>query len=98
MPRYLTIGTLTLKPGNRAAAEKIADQGAPGVAQLPGFESITFFLDETRNEYGAVSVWASREAAEGADAVLTPQFTQAFGDLLAGPIETRFYEIHEHQR
>jgi heme-degrading monooxygenase HmoA len=98
MPRYVTIGLLTLKPGNRAAAEQIADQGAPGVAQLPGYESVTFFLDEAKNVYGAVSFWESREAAEQADAVLTPQFEQAFGDLLEGSIETRIYEVYEHKR
>jgi heme-degrading monooxygenase HmoA len=98
MPRYVTIGQLTLKPGNRPNAEKIADQGAAGVAQQPGFESVTFFLDESRNVYGAVSFWDSREAAEKADAVLTPQFEQAFGDLLQDSIKTDIYEIYEHKR
>ena len=98
MPRCLTIGTLTLKAGNRPAAEQIADQGSSGMAQLPGFESVSFFLDEAQNVYGAVSFWESREAAEKADLVLNPQFEQAFGDLLEGSIETRFYEIYEHKR
>jgi heme-degrading monooxygenase HmoA len=98
MPRYMTIGTLTLKPGNRPAAEQIADQGAPGVAEQPGFERVLFFLDEERNVYGAVSVWASREAAEQANAVLTPGFEQAFGDMLEGEITTEVYEIYEHQQ
>lgn len=98
MPRYLILGKVMLKPGSRAAAEQIADQGAPGVAEQPGFESVLFFLDEARNEYGAISVWESRDAAEQANALLTPQFEQAFGDLLAGPIESLVYEIHELAR
>jgi heme-degrading monooxygenase HmoA len=98
MPRYVTIGLLTLKPGNRPAAEQIADQGAQGVAQQPGYESVTFFLDEERNVYGAVSFWESREAAEQADAVLTPQFAQAFGDLLESQLDSRIYEIYEHKQ
>jgi heme-degrading monooxygenase HmoA len=98
MPRYLTIGLLTLKPGNRAVAEQIADQGAAGVAQQPGYEGVTFFLDEERNVYGAVSFWESREAAEQANDVLTPQFSQAFGDLLEGSIESLVYEVYEHQQ
>lgn len=98
MSRCLTIGMVTLKPGNRAAAEAIADQGAPGVAQQPGFESVAFIIDESNNQYGAVAIWESREAAEKADAVLNPGFTQAFGDLLDGPIRTTFYEIYEHKR
>lgn len=98
MPRYLTLGLVTLKPGNRPAAEQIADQGAPGMAQQPGFEGATFFLDEERNVYGAVSFWESRETAEQANDVLTPQFEQAFGDLLEGSIESRIYEIYEHKQ
>ncbi len=98
MPRYVTVGLLTLKPGHRKAAEQIADQGAKGVAQQPGFESVDFFLDEARNVYGAVSFWESKEAAEKADAVLTPQFEQAFGDLLEGSIDSKIYEVYEPQQ
>lgn len=98
MPRYLTLGLLKLKPGNRPAAEQIADQGAPGMAQQPGFESATFFLDEEQNVYGAVSFWSSRETAEQANTVLTPQFEQAFGGLMDGSIDSRVYEIYEHKR
>jgi heme-degrading monooxygenase HmoA len=94
MPQYVTIGTLTLNPGQRAQAEAIADQGYPGVAQLPGFVQLTFFLNEERNEYGAVTIWATREDAEAADALLTPQFTQAFGDLATSPIDSRIYEVY----
>jgi len=98
MPRYLTIGLLTMKPGHRAVAEQIADQGGPGMAQVPGYESVTFFLDEERNVYGAVSVWDSYESAKKADEILTPQFQQAFGDYIEGSIDSRIYEIYEHKR
>ncbi|HVX30636.1 MAG TPA: antibiotic biosynthesis monooxygenase [Nitrolancea sp.] len=98
MPRHLILGLVTLKPGNRPAAEQIADRGAPGIAQQPGYEGVTFFIDEERNVYGAVSFWESREAAEQANDVLTPQFEQAFGDLLVGSIDTRIYEVYEHKQ
>ncbi len=98
MPRYMTYGTLTLKPGSRPMAERIADQGAPSMAQQPGFQQVMFFLDEDRNEYGAVTVWNSREDAERANEVLTPQFEQAFGDLLMSPIRTQVFEIYEHKQ
>jgi heme-degrading monooxygenase HmoA len=87
MPRYPVLGLLKLKPGSRPAAEQIADQGAPALARQPGFERVVFFVDEVSNNYGAVSFWDSREAAE-----------QAFGDLLVGPIESRIYEIYEHKQ
>jgi heme-degrading monooxygenase HmoA len=95
MPRYVTIGTLTLSPGMRALAEGIADQGESTFRQMPGNISVTFFLNEETNVYGAVSIWESREAAEQADAALTPPFEQAFGDALQGNITTNIYEIYE---
>lgn len=95
MARYLTLGTLTIGPGKRAVAEGIADHGVGLVSSQPGFISVRFFLDEATNVYGAVSEWESREAAEAADAVLTPGFTQAFGDHLEGEISSRIYEIYE---
>jgi heme-degrading monooxygenase HmoA len=98
MPRYLVIGKVTLAPGSRPLAEGVADQGGQGFAQLPGYQDATFFLDEARNEYGALSVWESREAAERSVEATTPQFRQALGEALQGEIETRVYEIYEHQR
>lgn len=98
MPRYLILGKVTLSPGSRPMAERVADQGGQGFAQLPGFQEATFFLDEERNEYGALSVWESREAAERAVEATTPQFRQALADGLQGEIETQVYEIYEHQR
>jgi heme-degrading monooxygenase HmoA len=65
---------------------------------LPGYQDVVFFLDEGRNEYGAFSIWESREAAERADAETTPQFQQAPAERSQGPIETHVYEIYEHQR
>jgi|SwirhisoilCB2_FD_contig_31_27696904_length_375_multi_3_in_0_out_0_1 heme-degrading monooxygenase HmoA len=94
MPQYVTIGTLKIGPGQRPFAEGIADHGVHGFAQMPGFVSVTFFLDEAANEYGAYSVWESREQAEAADQQLTPQFEQAFGDQLQGKISTHIYEIY----
>ena len=97
MARHMIIGSVKVKPGNRPAMEGVADQGGPGLAQMPGFESVTFYLDEDRSLYGAISIWESREAADAADAASTPQFTEAIGDLADGPIETHIYEIYEPQ-
>ncbi len=98
MPRYVVIGKVALAPGSRPMAEKVADQGGQGFVQFPGFQEAIFFLDEERNEYGAISIWESREAAERSEQAMTPQFAQALGDTRQGEIETRFYEIYEHQR
>lgn len=95
MAKYLTIATLTLDAGKRAIAEGIADHGKPGVMQTPGAESVTFFLDEARNLYGAITVFDSRESAEAGDAVLTPLFEQAFGEHLNDKIDVAMYEIYE---
>lgn len=97
MARYMILGTVKVKPDNRPAMENVADQGKQGLAQMDGFESVSFFLDEDRSLYGAVSFWASREAAEAAEAASTPQFTEAIGDKADGPIETNIYEVYEPQ-
>lgn len=95
MPRYLTFGTLTLDPGKRPIAEGVADQGVAFMQQQPGFQQVIFFVDESKDLYGAVGVWDSREAAEAADQVLGPGFAEAFGEHLKGEITTEFYEIYE---
>ena len=95
VPKWMTIGRLTLKPGMRALAEGVADQGVAMVRSMPGNVSVTFFIDEAQNTYGAASVWESRELADAADATLTPGFTQAFGDALQGAIAVEFFEVYE---
>ncbi len=85
MARHMIIGTVKVQSGNRPAMENVADQGGAGLAQIPGFESVTFYLDEERSVYGAISIWESREAAEAAEAASTPLFTAAIGDLAEGP-------------
>ncbi len=95
MPRYLTISTLTLAPGQRPFAEGIADQGIAFVQQQPGFQQNIYLIDESKDLYGAVGVWDSREDAEAADKVLSPGFVEAFGEHLKGQITTNFYEIYE---
>jgi hypothetical protein len=95
MPRFLTISTLTLAPGQRPFAEGIADQGLAFVQQQPGFQQNIYFIDESRDLYGAIGVWDSLEAAKAADKVLNPGFVDAFGEHLKGKITTEFYEVYE---
>jgi heme-degrading monooxygenase HmoA len=95
MARCLTIARLTLDPGKRPFAEGVADQGVAFVQQQPGFQQVIFFIDESKDLYGAVSVWDSREAAEAADKVLTPGFAEAFGEHLKGEITAEYFEIYE---
>lgn len=95
MPRYVNIGFVNLKPGSRALAEGVADQGAGAFAQVPGFQSVTFFLDEERSVYGAVSFWDSKASAEASEGMLNPGFTAAFGDSLLGEINVQVYEVYE---
>lgn len=78
-----------------ARTEKVADLGKPMYAQLEGFESVEFIVDEAQNLYGSVSVWASREAAKTADAASRPQLTAAIGEIAEGPIERQIFEVYE---
>jgi len=57
---YAQLVMLTLGPGMRSTAEKLADQFAPAVRALKGFKSETFLGDETVGEY-----WCEPMGVEG---------------------------------
>jgi len=86
---------LTLGPGMRSTAEKLADQFATALRALKGFERVTFLGDDTVGEYASLSVWESKEDAEAAAAVIGPQLEQAVSGIVKGPPTRRFFEVYE---
>lgn len=54
---------------------------------MPGFEQVSFFVDEANGEYGSLSIWASQEEAEAAQAISLPRLQQALqGKVTAPPV------------
>ncbi len=92
---YASLSVLTLGPGMRSTAEKLADQFAPALRVLKGFKRVTFLGDETVGEYASLSVWESKEDAEAAAAVIGPQLEQAVSGIVKGPPTRRFFEVYE---
>ena len=92
---YASLVMLTLGPGTRSAAEKLADQFAPALRTLKGFKRVTFLGDEIVGEYGSLSVWESKEDAEAAAAVIGPQLEQAVSGIVKKPPTRQIFEVYE---
>ena len=92
---YAQLVMLSLGPGTRSTAEKLADQFAPALRTLKGFKRVTFLGDETVGEYGSLSLWESKEDAEAAGAVIGPQLEQAVSGIAKAPPTRRFFEVYE---
>ena len=92
---YAQLVMLTLGPGMRSTAGKIADQFAPALKTLKGFKRVIFIGDETTGEYGSLSLWESKEDAEAAAAVMRPKLEQAVSGIAKAPPTRRFFEVYE---
>ncbi len=92
---YAQLVMLTLGPGARSAAEKLADQFAPALKTLKGFKRVTFIGDDTVGEYGSLSLWETKEDVEAAAAVLGPKLEQAVSGIAKAPPTRRFFEVYE---
>ena len=92
---YAQLSMITLGPGTRSAAEKLADQFAPALKTLKGFKRVTFIGDETAGEYGCLSLWESKENAEDAMAVVRPKLEQALRGIAMLPPTRRLFEVYE---
>ena len=92
---YAQLSIITLGPGKRPVAEKLADQFNPALRTLKGFKKVTFLGDDTIGEYMSLSLWESKEAAEAAATVIRPQLEQAVSDIAKVPPTRRFFEVYE---
>ncbi|MEE8194136.1 MAG: hypothetical protein V3T73_01370 [Dehalococcoidales bacterium] len=91
---YARLLLFTLGPGNRSTAEKLVEQFAPVLKARKGFQSATFFGDDTTGEYGTFVLWASKEDAEAAREAVFPQLEKALSGMLkAAPIPHPLYEV-----
>jgi heme-degrading monooxygenase HmoA len=91
---------LSIKPGNREFAYRVADNAKRSMESLPGFQSVIFMREDKPEDGGddifaALSVWESREAAEAAGATLIPALQQQDNGYLTGPPTVTFHEVYE---
>ena len=92
---YAQLSIITLGPGMRSAAEKLADQFAPALKSMKGFKGVTFLGDDTVGEYMSLSLWESKEDAKAAATVMAPKLEQAVSGIAKVPPTRRFFEVYE---
>ena len=83
----------TFGPGQRDAAQKIADDLTPLIAEQPGCAGVTVFGDDGDGQYGIFVLWDSRANAEAAAQVIRPQLDQHLAPKVQSPPETRLFEV-----
>ena len=91
----LRLVQFSLGPDTRSSAEAIAAKIVPKVRTLPGCESCTFFADYEAGDYGIVVLWASKEAAGAAAAVMSPILTEALAGAKSIAESRRLFEVYE---
>ena len=92
---YAGLLMFTLGPGTGSTAGKLADQFVPTLRAQKGFKTVTFIGDDTVGEYGALTLWESKEDAEAAAAALGPQLQQALTGTVQGPLTWRLFGVYE---
>ena len=92
---YAQLLTLSIGPGARSTAQNIADQFALALRAMKGFNTITFFGDDTTGEYGSLTLWETKEDAEAAAVVMGPKLEQAVSGIAKAPPNRRFFEVYE---
>lgn len=92
---YARLVMFKIGTGQRAFAESMAAQFLKTMQELSGFKQAIYIGDETVGEYGVLSLWESKEAAESAGAVLAPGFHQALQGKVQEPPSIRVLEVFE---
>lgn len=92
---YARLIMFTLGPGMRPTSEELADQFASLHKTLKGFRAATYIGDDTVGEYGALSIWESKEDEEAASVALRPKLEQALSGIAKGPPTSRSFEVYE---
>jgi quinol monooxygenase YgiN len=92
---YVRFVLFTLGPGERTAAEKIADEIIPAIRAQKGCNTCKFFTDDEVGEYGIVVLWESREDADNAASVISPRLKPALSGIVKSPPSIRLYEVYE---
>ncbi len=80
-------------PGMREAADALAADLGPQIRGLSGFQSVTFFGDDTDGQYGLFVLWESREDADVAADVIAPQLMSHLEGKVTEKPTRRLYDV-----
>ena len=94
---YMRLVQFSLGAGKRSAAETVADKVVPAIRAQPGCERAEFFVDDAAGDYGFIVLWASKQAADAASAVITPILFAAVTAAKGTP-NIRLFEVYEPKK
>ena len=80
-------------PGMREAADALAADLGPQIRGLNGFQSVTFFGDDTDGQYGLFVLWESQEDADAAADVIAPQLMLHLKGKVTEEPSRRLYSV-----
>ncbi len=92
---YAQLFTFKMGPDMRPTAEQIADQSNSGYKAMKGFKSAIFLGEDQSGEYGALSIWESKEDLEAAAELMRSKTDEAIGDLIKEPPIRKVFEVYE---
>ena len=93
---YARLLLFNLGPGMQSTVEKAVEGSASVYKPLKGFKSATFLSDDAVGEYGAFSLWESKEDADAAAVTLKARVQEAVGSIIKEPLTFRLFEVlHE---
>lgn len=82
-------------PGNNEYMEKFAERAPEFYQGKKGFKSAVYFSDKTRNEYGNISVWETKEDYEANRASFPPELMKSAMEKFAGTLfESRGFYVN----
>lgn len=92
---YARLTRFHLSPNNCSTAMQMADKFDFILRSQEGFVSNTFLGDRKHGDYVCLSVWKTRENAEGAQNNALPHLQQFLKSLNKEPASVQFYEVYE---
>ena len=85
--------TFKSTPERRNAVEALAREIYTRFKTLQGFVTVIYLVSEDETDYRSLSIWDSKEDAEGAGASIRDEFGARLGELVVAPPETVFMEV-----
>lgn len=92
----LRLVQFSLGTGQGNTAKAIADKVVPAIRAQQGCDRCEFFADSETGDYGLIVLWASKEAADAAAAVIGPVLRPALAAAKASP-DIRLFDIYDPQ-
>jgi hypothetical protein len=76
-------------------AEKLADRLTPILRAQRGLITTIFFVNDAAGEYGALTLWESKEDIDVEATIVIPRLQDALAGLNAAPPFVRLFDVYE---